>query len=544
MTGRVFRVLCPVTLFLCLVVDDATAKIVYVDANATGDGSGADWGNACTTITEGLAAASWGDAVWVKSATYEEAISLSRGIALYGGFPSDGTPAFEDRDWRLNVTVIDASGVGTSAVFVEGTYRTILDGFTITGGNAETGGGVYCSGIEPTFRHCVIIGNSAAGDGGGVCFRSSSPIIEDCTLIQNGASVSGGGAKFFRGSPKLVRCYIAENEAMYSGGIDLDQASATITACTIERNSAWSGGGLSSFYSLAIAGSMFVRNTATDRGGGLRCGGSAAIRDCSFVENSAKRGGGLWLYDPRSALDIERCVIAGNGADEGGGVYCDSASPRLSNCLITGNFANLGGGLFSGIYSAPKLFNSTIVNNSAQLGTGGGLYLNPSSCEPWDESDPPDIVMNSILWDNLPDQIAALNPSCTPQVNCCDVSGGWPGPGNINATPEFIHPWDGVFGDYHLLPGSPCIDAGSNEAAAGILTDLDGNVRTWDGDDVPGAVVDMGAYEFGSVPPSPTPTPTLPPTPTPTPIVGDINRDGRIDDMDLFLFSREWWKSQ
>jgi predicted outer membrane repeat protein len=48
---------------------------------------------------------------------------------------------------------------------------------------------------------------------------------------------------------------------------------------------------------------------------------------------------------------------------------------------------------------------------------------------------------------------------------------------------------DTTNGDYSLLPCSPLINAGSNLAAAGILTDLAGNPR------IQGGTVDIGAYE-------------------------------------------------
>jgi len=77
------------------------------------------------------------------------------------------------------------------------------------------------------------------------------------------------------------------------------------------------------------------------------------------------------------------------------------------------------------------------------------------------------------------------------------VQGGWPGQGNIDADPCFIQLgyWDvnglWVDGDYHLLAGSPCINAGDpNYIAEPNETDLDGRPR------VIGGRIDIGAYEY------------------------------------------------
>ena len=58
-------------------------------------------------------------------------------------------------------------------------------------------------------------------------------------------------------------------------------------------------------------------------------------------------------------------------------------------------------------------------------------------------------------------------------------------------------------GDFHLSPGSPCIDAGDNTAVPdGLTTDFDGNPRFVDDPDTDDTgygdppIVDMGAFEF------------------------------------------------
>jgi len=113
----------------------------------------------------------------------------------------------------------------------------------------------------------------------------------------------------------------------------------------------------------------------------------------------------------------------------------------------------------------------------------------------------------------------------------CIANAVFPGEGNISEDPLFVRRgrWEDADGDgienwlpgnYHLQPGSPCIDRGTCEGAP--LLDLDGNPRPT------GAGCDMGAYEFGSCPP-------------PRFRRGDSNDDGAADMSDAistlgFLF--------
>ena len=63
--------------------------------------------------------------------------------------------------------------------------------------------------------------------------------------------------------------------------------------------------------------------------------------------------------------------------------------------------------------------------------------------------------MNSILWANAPDQI---NGPLT--VSYSDVQGGMTGIGNISGNPVFLSSTV----DLMIVPGSPCIDAGTTNA--------------------------------------------------------------------------------
>jgi hypothetical protein len=158
------------------------------------------------------------------------------------------------------------------------------------------------------------------------------------------------------------------------------------------------------------------------------------------------------------------------------------------------------------------------------------------------------VIANSVFYANTADDGSQMGISGgTLSVLFSDVAGGatgvyvpagtldW-GPGNIDADPLFVDPNNG---DYHLLTGSPCIDAGANALVSADYADLDGDGdvdeftpfdldyegRFFDDPNTPDsgcgsvAIVDMGAYEFGGT--------------GPQPCVGDFDGDGDVDLSDL-----------
>ncbi|MBM3239033.1 T9SS type A sorting domain-containing protein [Candidatus Poribacteria bacterium] len=107
-------------------------------------------------------------------------------------------------------------------------------------------------------------------------------------------------------------------------------------------------------------------------------------------------------------------------------------------------------------------------------------------------------VTNCILWEDSGVEI--YNYESTPTVTYCDVQGGYTGTGNINADPLFVDPSSG---DYHLQPGSPCIDAGDPNSPK----------------DPDGTRADMGAFYFDQSAPFP----------------GDVSGNGSVTAYDASL---------
>jgi hypothetical protein len=150
--------------------------------------------------------------------TRTASFSLVNGVAIYGGFAATETLGIE-RDWETNVTVLssdvdgndvtDAHGVVTTTVHITGsngyhvvagsgvTETAVLDGFTITGGNADgtewpdwDGGGMYGThSSNPTLTNVAFISNTAVVCGGWMLnIHSSNPTLTNVTFNGNTAT--------------------------------------------------------------------------------------------------------------------------------------------------------------------------------------------------------------------------------------------------------------------------------------------------------------------------------------------------------------------
>ncbi len=111
--------------------------------------------------------------------------------------------------------------------------------------------------------------------------------------------------------------------------------------------------------------------------GGVRVGGGVFISfsapfvtHCVITGNSAEEGGGL--YGVGSAL-IEDCSFSGNTADRGGGVHSWLGAPQFADCSFTKNTAALGGGMYQRFGGQGTVRNCAFTENTSSE-EGGGLW--------------------------------------------------------------------------------------------------------------------------------------------------------------------------
>ena len=129
------------------------------------------------------------------------------------------------------------------------TSSSVLAGFTIINGYADTGGGIYCcNNARPTITKCVFRRNSAARGGAMFNFRAS-PTVAHCIFTTNTAD-NGGGMYNQASIPAIANCIFAGNSASSGGGICNRSSDVTVTNCILWDNRPEQiSGSISLFYS-------------------------------------------------------------------------------------------------------------------------------------------------------------------------------------------------------------------------------------------------------------------------------------------------------
>jgi hypothetical protein len=355
------------TLFLLLLLGSPLfAATIYVDASRPDDsGDGLSWATARKYLQTALTAAQAGDQIWVAQGTYKPttnpaaqnvSFAMKEGVAIYGGFTS-GQMNLSDRnsDPETNNTILsgDIDNDGTldgNSFSVILNYQiglssaAVLDGFTLTGGNAQ---GAIDGGAM----------NNRGGSAGNPC----NPYISRCLFrdnyaINNGAAVfnDGGGSEC---NPQFVNCTFRNNTtgaaglygqgaAVYNAGGYGTTVNPQFINCTFQNNSAGFRGG-------AVM-------TEVGSGGG---GSLPTFTNCSFQGNRAGESGGALGKSGAGALAVlNNCVFWDNGSSF---VFVRIGS--ASNAVANYNLFDSKIGSYSGSNNLTTTVNPFVSSTSTEL---------------------------------------------------------------------------------------------------------------------------------------------------------------------------------
>ncbi|MBK8193616.1 MAG: T9SS type A sorting domain-containing protein [Lewinellaceae bacterium] len=379
-------------------------KIIFVNQNVAGGlQNGEDWGNAFHDLQQGLAAAVYGDAIWVAAGTYyptattDRTISfvLKQGVKLYGGF--NGTEInWSQRDYSLNETILSGnigSPLGSDnsyhVLFGSGLDSTAtLDGFIVTRGGATSaplpvvnsrGGGLYLEpsptlyNSNPQILNCRFELNHASSGGAIYCVYGFAnvvnPVFRNCRFINNRASTFAGalykGGPAAPGTPSVMEdCIFQGNAALTSdaGAIYVTNAGNTFIyrRCIFEKDSAWAG----------LGGGLHF--------GGFDSGADSArlvLDSCIFRENYASEGAGITYVnyadsDIPFTCDISGCTFEQNKTRNG-----DGAALFFLGLLNSRMKVNISNTLFENNLTL------TYATNKIDSGKNSDLEINMKGCK-------------------------------------------------------------------------------------------------------------------------------------------------------------------
>lgn len=494
---RLFKTMA-VAMALTLSSSGVNAAVRYVTANGTGDGS--SWTQASGDLQATIDASASGDEIWVAAGTYSptklikstkktsKAFFLKDGVSLYGGFagneasiadrakganPYDMTnetilsadddtpdtwtriidPATSYRwTWETVSNVVPGTKNNSTHVLYCAaalTSPTVIDGFTLTGANAN----VY---------------NAKAS--GGAVYGLGNLNLKNCRITENSAyftaeandSNSYGGAVYLDGGT-MDHCYVARAycHSSYGNGVGggVYAQNATITNCQFEDCVGLDQGGAVYLKGGVLENCSFARCYSAAGGAIVNNGGT--VSNVDILDCRALNGGGIY-----NAGTVVNALVRGCYADAPeygetgggkGGAICN-ISGDVAGCAAFNNSAWQGGGIF---INGGRVINSTVLNNTVRAENGGANIYNGSETN----------TLNSIT------------DAATAMVNFIAPT-AFAGRATTDAQLTLIRN-----ADWSLAPGSEFIDKGTPVDGYTAGTDLAGNPR------VAGAAIDRGAYE-------------------------------------------------
>jgi hypothetical protein len=329
---------------------------------------------------------------------------------------------------------------------------------------------------------------STSGDDSNDCLSTTTECASINGVLGKAGFVAGDTIKVAGGTytGSVTEVILINKDAILSGGWNssfTSQAEETI----IDGDDAIRGITVSNGISADIE-RFTVEKGSSFLGAGILNNGTLVLRTSVVRLNSGTFGGGIYINDSKTTTIIDSNVRGNVAQDEGGGIR-NSGTLHVINSTIHNNqaFSEEGGGIFNGWGDTTTIDNSTIHGNSAN--NGGGVY---------NESATGTVTLkNTILAGNSaktgPDCRGTISSSgynliesvldCSFTSSTGDVTGSDPLLGIPIGHPAYIP----------LSASSPAVNAGNPSGCTDYLsnplsTDQRGVARVGN--------CDIGAYEY------------------------------------------------
>ncbi|UCC80717.1 MAG: right-handed parallel beta-helix repeat-containing protein [Candidatus Zixiibacteriota bacterium] len=241
------------------------------------------------TIQEAVNVAVDGDTVLVQPGTYMENVNfIEQNIVLGSMFIMTGDISY------ISSTIIDGDANGSVITLDTDIDNTsTIEGFTITNGNSQFGGGIDAWYTSPIILNNIIINNTSTHQGGGISLEYSAAVVRSNIIADNTVYGYGAGIRASHGNPVIEYNLITGNHStIWGGGFYVNNNTPLL------KNNTVSG------------------NEADECGGGLTTGNAApVVVNCIFWGNSALSG--PEIYNWLSAAVVTYSDVLGGYAGQG-----------------------------------------------------------------------------------------------------------------------------------------------------------------------------------------------------------------------------------
>lgn len=343
------------------------------------------------------------------------------------------------------------------------------------------------AGVTASFAGLTI---SRGGDTN--IFNSGTLTLTECVI----ADAYVGNGVYNQGTMEISNCVLRNNIANPRGGGISNNGMLTITDSTIlgNRSSQGDGGGIANSGTMTVRNTTISVNDSSGPGGGIANTGTLTVSGSTLSGNRGGRTGGGGIANTGTLTILDSCIW-GNAAPTGGGIYHAGNGSKLvvTNSTISGNLSGppvgetaRGGGIHALNASTASISQSTITDNEAQNGTGGGIHVQGAAVMLW----------NTIIAGNTarssPDYFGPAASSGFNLIGNTEGGSGFRRNDLLNLEPRLgpLQDNGGPTRTHALLAGSPALDRGHPKTSrAGFDQRGEGFAR------VVGSRVDIGAFE-------------------------------------------------